>query len=117
MIDQIPSKWATKLDNPHGHELWWDYVANGYFAWGKGVFLIYKNPTTDNHDRISGVDQYPEAQAPEGVAEKLVADCVAAFNAKLKEMFIDADHPVDQELYEALKAGLVWDGQALQFQE
>jgi len=117
-VNQEPSPWAvqiTVIDSGGMHQvLWWDYVTDPYFAWSKGVFLIWLNPETGNHDRIAAVDQYPASQSPNADYQlKLLTDCIERFNREIDEMFYDQTgepHPVDPDTYEYLKTHMMWDG-------
>lgn len=120
-IDQAPSTHAvffTLTDNDgNTQELFWDYVMDPFFTWQKGVFLVWKNADGIN-ERIVGVDQYPANQSGGDPVGKLIADCVRKFNAKITELFLTSDadpHPVDDEIYRALVAGLVFDQDTQQF--
>ena len=120
-IDQAPSTHAvffTLTDNDgNTQQLFWDYVVDPFFTWQKGVFLVWKNADGIN-ERIVGVDQYPANQSGGDPVGKLIADCVRKFNAKITELFLTSDadpHPVDDEIYRALVAGLVFDQDTQQF--
>lgn len=117
-VDQVPSDWAVGIEvtdkEGETQQCWWDYVIDPYFTWSKGVFLIWLNPETGNHDRIAGVDQYPANQSPDGdYMGKLVDDCVVRFNTVIANMFYDQSqepHPVDPTTYQYLVTHLAWDG-------
>jgi hypothetical protein len=119
-VNQIPSKhaFAFTVTDTAGveHKLWWDLVQSVYFAWETGVFLIHLDDGV--YKRIAAADLYPESQAPEGRYVKLVNDCRSTFNEKISSMFLTAElgeHPVDDEAFDALVTGLVWDPEAQQF--
>ena len=111
-LDQQPSPWAfhfTVTDTQGTTQnLFWDYVQDPFFAWDKGVFLVWTRDDGIN-ERIVGVDQYPASQsAPFTPEEKLVRDCRERFNAKIADLFKNEEHPVDDAIYEYLLANLIW---------
>ncbi len=113
-IDQNPSPHAVKVP-VDGQEVWWDFVEDNYFAYGSGVFLIWKNPQ-GIHERIAGVDLYPQNRIPNGETpiDHLVRNCVDTFNQAIKNRFQTTDsdpHPVDDEIYRALLTRLKFNGQ------
>ena len=122
-LDQAPSSHAmhfTLTDNDgEPQQLFWDYVVDPFFTWQKGVFLVWLNAEGIN-ERISGVDQYPASQSGGDPVGKLITDCIRKFNAKITELFLasGADpHPVDDEVWQALVEGLVWNPETQQFDQ